>query len=178
VGVEIQSPEFVSIGDSSWIDRNALIIAGPLSEGNRTINRIQNEDYQGDRGHLAIGRGCHICPNTIIQAHEGVYIGDFVAIASGGKVYSVSQHYRDHTRQLQQSMSLSSVAPPSKQILIAGAIVMDESSAVGMNSIVLPGSTIGAGSWVGTLSCVRGKIPPNSVASGCPAIYKSKDETN
>jgi acetyltransferase-like isoleucine patch superfamily enzyme len=46
---------------------------------------------------------------------------------------------------------------------------MEENTALGLNSVILPGVTIGKNSWVGVSSYVTSDIPPNSIASGCPA---------
>jgi maltose O-acetyltransferase len=48
-------------------------------------------------------------------------------------------------------------------------VVLGDSSAVGLNSVVLPGSSLGHGSWLGSLSMLSGKIPPNVLATGNPA---------
>jgi acetyltransferase-like isoleucine patch superfamily enzyme len=60
--------------------------------------------------------------------------------------------------------------PGDEQVIIVAPVVMEENTALGLNSVMLPGSAIGANSWVGVLSSVMGAIPANVIASGAPAV--------
>ena len=46
---------------------------------------------------------------------------------------------------------------------------MEKYTALGLNSVILPGGTIREGSWVGVLSVVKGTVPHYSIAEGNPA---------
>ena len=173
-GVEIQSPEFVSVGDNTWIDRNVIIIAGPLREGNRVIKRKLNNNFQGFEGHLYIGVGCHLAPFSLIQAHGGVSIGNFITVASGVKIYSMSHHYREENIDSSKIYKFSSMAPDADQLLIVAPVVLKDNSAVGLNSVILPGVTIGKNSWVGVLTWVKQDIPSGSIVIGAPGSIKIK----
>jgi maltose O-acetyltransferase len=61
------------------------------------------------------------------------------------------------------------MANPAEQSLIVSPVVMEANTALGLNSVMLPGATIQEGSWVGTNSMVLKSIPPFSIASGAPA---------
>jgi acetyltransferase-like isoleucine patch superfamily enzyme len=174
VGVQIVNPRFIFIGDDTWIDKYAVLIAGPPHEGKRDISRKPNLEFPAKEGELHIGRRCHIAPHALIQAHGGVWIGDELTIASGARVYSMSHHYRPLHAPQTKYYRFSSRAKEEEQALIVSPVVIHSGAAVGLNSVVLPGSTIGENSWVGANSCVRGVIPPNSAATGTPAKVVSK----
>ncbi|MEM3433090.1 MAG: hypothetical protein QXP27_02830 [Candidatus Methanomethyliaceae archaeon] len=58
--------------------------------------------------------------------------------------------------------------------MICAPVVIEDNAAVGLNSAILPGSTIGAGSWLGAMSLLQGEIPLNVIASGIPARITKK----
>ena len=57
-----------------------------------------------------------------------------------------------------------------------GKIVVGDNVFIGMNSIILPNTTIGNNCVIGAGSVVRGKIPDNSVVMGNPARVVMKTE--
>lgn len=168
-GVYILNPENVSIGENTWIDKNVILASGKPHKGERKFFWKNNKNYKGEIGELQIGRGCHIAPNAVIQAHGGVKIGNYTGIASGGKIYSMSHHYRNLEIEDEVLYKFSPRAPQNEQYLIIGPIVIQDNTALGLNSVILPGVTIGKNSWVGVNSSVISDIPPNSIAMGNPA---------
>ncbi|KAF5067436.1 2,3,4,5-tetrahydropyridine-2,6-dicarboxylate N-acetyltransferase [anaerobic digester metagenome] len=58
---------------------------------------------------------------------------------------------------------------PKTDIGILGPIKVGNNVFIGMNSILLPGTSIGDNVIIGAGSVVRGKLPDNVVASGNPA---------
>jgi acetyltransferase-like isoleucine patch superfamily enzyme len=169
VGVQFVNPRFIFIGDDSWIDKYAVLIAGPPYEGRRTICRKSNPEFAAKEGELHIGARCHVAPHSLIQAHGGVWIGNELTIASGSRIYSMSHHYRPLNRPQTKFYRFSTYAPEEDQALIISPVVIKTGAAVGLNSVVLPGSVIGENSWIGTNSQVEGRIPPNCIAAGVPA---------
>ena len=169
VGVQFVNPRWIFIGDHTWIDKYAVLIAGPPHEGQRVLGRRSNPDFQGKEGELRIGARCHIAPHSLIQAHGGVWIGDELTVASGARIYSMTHHYCPLDRAQSRFYRFSSTAREEDQALIVSPVVVQTGAAVGLNCVVMPGSTIGENSWVGTNSLVHGSIPPNSIAWGVPA---------
>lgn len=171
VGAKAINWHNITIGDNSWIDRNVFLIAGksgsPNFEGPFYLK--QNRSFKGKRGELIIGKGCHIEPNVVIQSIGGVEIGDYSGVASGAKIYTLSNHYRNLERDDGIIYKFTPLAPPKEQSFIEGPVVFQGNNAIGLNSVVLPGVTIGKNSWVGICSYVIKDIPPNSIAIGCPA---------
>jgi acetyltransferase-like isoleucine patch superfamily enzyme len=169
VGVQFVNPRYIFIGDETWIDKYTVLIAGPPHEGKRILCRKPNQDFLGKEGELHIGSRCHIAPHSLIQAHGGVWIGNELTIASGARVYSMSHHYRPLDQPQTKFYRFSTYAEEEDQALIVSPVVIKNGAAVGLNTVVLPGSTIGENSWVGANSLVQGVIPPNSIATGVPA---------
>jgi galactoside O-acetyltransferase len=171
VGVRIYSPSWVHIGDYCWIDDYVIIIAGPLHEDGRLVYRKQNSHFRYKEGEVVIGERVHIAPFVLLQGHGGLQIGNCLTIASGSKIYSLSHHYRDLTGLGPPDMvwKFVGLVPPEQQALICSPVVIGDNAAVGLNSVVLPGSTIGQNAWLGVQSFLCGDIPQNAIAIGNPA---------
>jgi len=172
-GVRISGPKWISIGDNSWIDDDVALSAGPANEQGRVLTRKPNASFSHDEGALFIGMNCHIAPQVTIQAHGGVSIGNDSGVASGCRIYSLSHHYRNARDPKDLRIyKFTPRAAPEWQSLILSPVVMEDSSALATNCVVLPGATIGSGTWVGCLSLVIGRLPPGVQASGQPAKPK------
>lgn len=171
VGVQIGGPRYVSIGENTWIDDYVILLAGAPSKDRTYINRKANSAFSWEEGELRIGANCHIAQHVTLQAHGGLTIGEACGVASGARIYTLSHHYKDLSG-LAPAGSVFKFTPRARaeeQALICAPVVMEDHTAVGLNSVVLPGATIRKGSWVGVLSCVIGEIEANVVASGNPA---------
>jgi maltose O-acetyltransferase len=170
VGVQMVGAEHIFIGDDCWIDKFVLLLAGPPHEGQRVIARRANDAFRYREGQLVIGDKCHIASHAVVNAHGGVEIGNASGIAAGGKILSLSHHYRNTSDAADVfPYRFGPMVPESEQSLISGPVVIEANAALGTNSVVLPGSTIGTESWVGALSVVSGPIAPYCIATGCPA---------
>lgn len=172
VGVSILNPEHVFLGDNVWLDSYVQLLAGPPSAPQRVKTKT-TLGYPGREGEIHIGRNTHIAPFCVLQGHGGIWIGRDSGIASHSVVYSLSHHYRSGiTTEMppyERVMKFTPMVPKDEQALIAAPVVIEEATAVGLGSIVLPGSTIGRYSWVGAGSLVQGDIPSGVIASGHPA---------
>lgn len=180
VGVDIANPQHVFLGDNVWLDSYAQLIAGPPAARQR-VKAKTTAGYLGREGEIHIGSNTHIGKFCVLQGHGGISIGRDSTIATHSLVYSLSHHYRtglsSETPSYQQVMKFSSMSPESEQALIAAPVVIEDATAVGLNSVVLPGSTIGRYSWIGAGSLVRAAIPPGVIASGNPAqVVKQRFE--
>lgn len=169
-GIRIYNPEWVSIGERTWIDDCTIILAGPAGDG-RYIARKPNPHFAFREGEVVIGNCVHVAPFVLLQGHGGLFMGNGLGIASGTKIYTLSHHYRDLTGRGPSDTiwKFTPMAPGDEQALICSPTVLHDNTAVGMNSVILPGSTIGEGSWLGAMSLLRGELPCNVIASGNPA---------
>jgi len=172
IGVRIYNPEWVRIGDDCVIDDYVIIVAGPASEEGRYIHHKPNPKFTAQAGEVLIGQQVHIAQSVLLQGHGGVMIGDLLTIAAGAKIFSFSHHYRDLTGKGDPSTvwKFGGTNQPQEQALISSPVVIQNNAAVGLNSVVLPGSVIGENSWLGAMSLLQGELPPGVIAAGNPAV--------
>lgn len=150
-GVYLTNPHLITLGNNVWIDKNTILIAGAFDKNSRQYKEKGNKSITW--GELQIGNGCHIAPFSLIQAHGGVQICDNVTIAAGAKIYSLSHHYRNLNDPTDtKRYSFSSKAPLENQFMIVGNVHIGDNAAVGINAVILPGTNIPKGTWIGVLS--------------------------
>lgn len=95
VGVSFTHPDRIWIADGVWIDRYAVITAGPPREGARRLTRRANARYAGVEGDVYIGPGTHVGPFVVLNGHGNLTVEGRSSIATGSAVYSLSHHHRD-----------------------------------------------------------------------------------
>jgi galactoside O-acetyltransferase len=177
IGVIIENPEKVFIGNDVWIDNNVIIMAGFIS----TIDNVaikKNLCFNKEIGEVHIGDFVHIAPFSVIQGHGGVYIGSKSGIASGSKIYSLSHHYRNlNDRNDTKQYYFSPMVTLQEQFFVASPVYIGEGSAIGLNSVILPGTVIPDGTWVGVNTYMTGSDNlGNSVyATQSAAFVKNKN---
>ncbi len=165
-GVIIQNPEWISVGNNVWIDRYCVLIAGApdVNTSARVFHIKENKYYKFSRGELVISDNVHIGPFCTIQAHGGVFIGKNAGIASGSRIYSLSYHYRNPTDPHDLfPYKFSPMVPIEEQCLISSPVVISDDCAIGLNSVILPGSVIKKGTWIGVMSHISGETEEDSV---------------
>ncbi len=165
-GVFFENPKTMILGSDIWIDKNSILLAGAFNSKDRKFHQKGSEDIKW--GELIIGNNVHIAPFSLVQAHGGIKIGSNVTIASGSRIYSLSHHYKNLNDQTDlKRYSFSSMAPKGEQFLIVGNVSIGDKAAVGLNSVILPGSKIPNGAWIAVSSVVTGSelIEENSVFS-------------
>ena len=178
-GARIINPSYVSIGEKTHVDCFVTIIGGPVHEGDRKVHWKPNQRFAHGAGEVHIGSQVHIAPYAYLLGCGGISVGDRSCITAGAKVYSISNHYRNLDDPSDMKMySFSNTVPHADQAIIAGAVVLEANTAIGLNSAVLPGCTVGENSWVGILSYVIGDIPPNVIAGGRPAAVVKERARN
>ncbi len=144
VGVGIQAPERVRIGDFTLIDKYCQLNAGD--------------------GSIAVGSRCHLAPFTVVLGHGGVVIEDYVGVAAGAKIYSISEWHGGGKRLA------GPMIPAEHRGLRVGPVRLEQDSFLGANAVVLPGVTVGRGAVVGANTVVARDVPPWTVVLGVPAV--------
>jgi len=142
-GVRIDGPENISIADYVWIDRYVSLYA-----------RF---------GSISIGRRVHIATYSLISGGGGVYIGDYVGISHGVKIYSHSEAPRDGKR-MSGPMMLDEFEGQ-----IIKPVVIEKDAFLGSNAVILPGVTIGEGAVVAANSLITRNVDPYDIVMGVPA---------
>jgi acetyltransferase-like isoleucine patch superfamily enzyme len=172
VGVVIQGPEHVFVGDDVWLDSYVQITAGPHSPG-PNVTWKDNTSYHGGRGEVRLCGGNHVAPFCILQGHAGLWIGRDVGIAAHSMVYTLSNHYRrgpedDTFHGEYERIVKFAVHEAAMRAYLASPVVLADASAIGLNTVVLPGTTVGKYSWIASGSVVRGEVPEGVIAGGNP----------
>lgn len=164
-GVFFENLKNISLGDNIWIDKHAILIGGAFKTEDR--NFFEKGTKEIEWGDLLISNGVHVAPFSLIQAHGGVKIGENVTIASGSKIYSLSHHYKNlNSPEDKKRYSFSTMANKEDQFLIVGNVIIEDNAAIGLNSVVLPGSKVPEGTWIGVQSVVNNTVlQSNSVYS-------------
>ena len=165
-GVFFQKPKYISLANGCWIDRSVIILAGPPRK-DRIIYQKTNEDFKLNTGDVYIGQYTHVAPFCVLSGIGGIHIGKNTGIASHSMIYSFSHHYRNLKNRSDRSQySFTPLARKDQQAMISGPVVVADYCAVGLNSVILPGTSIGRGSWVSSGSLVSGNYPPQSLIFG------------
>lgn len=139
--VIITRPEQVTIDDTARIDGFVKI------EGGNGV-RIGRQVHIASFAHLNIGGG-------------ELVIGDYAAVASGGKVVTGSNKI--------DAPSCSAVAPDHMQRIERSKVVIGAYAVLFVNAVVLPGVTIGEGAAIAAGAVVTKDVPAWEVWGGVPA---------
>lgn len=164
-GVHIVGEKHVHIGANCWIAANAFLGAGPPHTRHREIVRQSNEAFVGEEGDLYLEDDVYVGPQVYVNAHGGVRIGRNVAVSVGAKIFSASHYHRSAdgppgVPTYAGGMGLSEKDP---QALLLGPVVVEPRAFVGAGAIVLPGVTVGRGSWLAAGGIARKSIEPETV---------------
>jgi acetyltransferase-like isoleucine patch superfamily enzyme len=171
--VYFQNPQFISIDDYSWIDKNVHLLAGP-DKSQRSRKTIPNAHYKIDKGEVYIGKNIHIAPFCIISGIGGVYISDNCGFSANTKLYSFSHYYRNEQQPANREYYFSSSANLENQFMIEGPIFIAENVGTGANVTIMPGVSIGKDSFVTINSVVLRSFKENSLIGGNPAHNMGK----
>ena len=119
--------------------------------GHQTILKgyYRNEMVIGD--HTWIGQQC------FFHAAGGITIGKRVGVGPGVKI--LTSVHQEAGRAIPVLFAPVETAP----------VVIEDDSDLGINSVILPGVTVGRGAIVGAGSVVTRNVPPYAIVAGVPA---------
>ena len=140
VDTKIYEPEKISIGSNSRID-----------------------DFCVLSGKITIGKYCHITPMCLIAGGDpGIFLGDFVTLAYGVKVFAQSDDYSGKTM-------VNSLIPTKYKNEYLSEVCIERQVVIGANATIMPGTKISEGTAVGAMSLVLESTQPWSIYVGIPA---------
>ena len=139
--VIILKPEIVNIAETARIDSFVKI------EGGQGV-RIGEYVHISSFAHINIGGG-----KIILEDHSNV--------SSGAKILGGSNK--------KDGLSMSSASPITIQVIERKTTVLRKYAFLGVNSIVLPGLTIGTGAVIGAGAVVTKDVPDFEIWAGVPA---------
>jgi acetyltransferase-like isoleucine patch superfamily enzyme len=143
-GVEIRSPERLTLGDGVVIDFGVMLHCGGM-------------DWSPPEGRISIGARSYIGPNSVLFGAGGIEIGEAVQVSPG---VVITSHQHTFTR---------ADAEIRDQPIEFARVVIERDVWIGANATILPGVRIGAGTVVGAGAVVTADLPPGVVALGVPA---------
>lgn len=117
--------------------------------------RIQSSSSGALRGRLRVGTQCTIGRRTILEFGEALTIGDRVSLADGVVILTTTHQLGPKERRA--------------GTLVRNPVVIGNDVVVGVDSIILPGVTIGDGARVFPNSVVNGSVAAGVTVSGIPA---------
>lgn len=116
---------------------------------------------EGGEG-LQIGKYVHIASFAHINIGGGtVELGDYSAVASGGKIIGGSNR--------PEGLSMSAAAPLTMQVVTRSKVIVGAYACVLTNAVLMPGVTLGEGAVVGAGAVVTKDIPAWEIWAGVPA---------
>lgn len=161
-GVNIENPQYISIGDNVEIYDGVTLRA--RGEGGITIGdstRIQQRVYldteKAETGYIKIGKKVYIGTGTTLFAHKGLEIGDHCLLAQNITLTPYSHIFDD------ANSTIYGQGGNCKKVTIGRDVY------IGMRVAIMYSGDIGEGSVIGAGAVVVKPIPPYSVAVGCPA---------
>lgn len=107
--------------------------------------------------NISLGNNVFINFDTTIDGQGGVTIGDNVTIGPDCNIWTTNHVTSDLSK------------PINTQGMKAKPIIIHEDVWIGVNTIVLPGVTIGRGAVIGAGAVVTKDIPDYAIAVGNPA---------
>lgn len=166
--LKIFSPS-VNIGSNVIIDYKTVIIdkKNKINIGSNVYLRSVSRGYQAGmpfpttlltdvkNATISIGSNSRI-NGAYIHAQDSISLGDNCVVASGVNIIDTNGH------ELYSNNRTVKRDKPEK-------IEIGNNVWIGLNAIILKGTTIGANSVVGAGSVVKGNFPPNSLIVGNPA---------
>ncbi len=153
------NPKYIFIEDNVWLDKQTILIAGPVTKKNNLTNK-ENAGFTGKEGCIYIGRNSHIGIQTIIQGHGGVNIQQYFTSSAGCKIYSLSNDPLKSTQ--------GTVGDQASLHYLLTPVEIEENVWLGLNCCVI-GGTLRKNSFVKPNSIVSSEFEENSIIGGYPA---------
>lgn len=163
IGVIIESPELMVIGNDVHIDHYCILSSSKNIQGN--VRWRANRAFTASPGQLLIGDNVHIVHTCILMAHGGIAIADRCTLSAGTKIYSLSNLSQDPDSPSKRI----SIMPYSQAPFLQSPVVLEENVWLGISCIIMPGTCVGRDSFVVSQSLVLGEFKPNSKLKGSPA---------
>ncbi len=167
---EILKNGHLKLGDGCDVDKSAILIFNEnsnivLSGGNRIGRHTELQPCKN--GIIKIGYGTSIQDRNIILGE--VEFGKYCLTAPNVYISS-GRHYFDQNPLLYIKDQDAIVhSTPSLSREHSRKVIVEDDVWLGINSVVMPGITIGRGSVIGANSVVTKNVEPFSIMAGAPA---------
>ena len=155
------------LGDGATVRSGTVIyqdvVAGDgLITGHNAL--IRERTTLGD--HVVVGTNTTIDGDTDIGSHVSLQTGVYVPTRTtiGDRVFVGPR-----------AVMTNDPYPVRTEVDLVGPTLEDDAS-IGANATLLPGVTIGSGAFVAAGAVVTRDVPPNKLAVGAPAAFRSLPE--
>ncbi|MCG8576326.1 MAG: hypothetical protein MI810_15670 [Flavobacteriales bacterium] len=163
-GVHISGFKYISLGSDIHIDKNSILAAGKANTGHQKI--VMNETFSGESGEIIIGNHVHIVQQCILMGFGGIEIGSHCTLSAGTKVYSQSNlPYNPENKK-----EIVSIMPYNQAHFIQSPVVLKDNVWIGLNCVLMPGTSIGENSFAVSYSLIKDHFTSNSYLKGQPAV--------
>jgi acetyltransferase-like isoleucine patch superfamily enzyme len=150
--------------------RLALSLAALVDRVNQQLYRRIVRKVLSAYGITVQGLPLWISPRVYLDRAGGITVGDRCVISHD--VYLLTHDF-SMDRVAERRLGIS-----ERELFRRAPIVIGEQAFIGMNSMILPGVTIGAGAIVGAGSVVTKDVPADTVVAGNPATVIFDAETH
>jgi maltose O-acetyltransferase len=123
------------------------------------MGRIKLVGVGAIAGRLHMGEGCTVAPGVTFGLDADIYMGKNVSLSPGVVLYTATHPIGFGS----QRMLPYTTAKP---------IVIEDGVWVGMNTLIMPGVTLGHGSVISAGAVVTGNVPPDALVAGNPATVR------
>ncbi len=163
IGVSIDGPEHISVGDNVFIDKYCVISTGKEVSGK--VEQKLNDCYKFEKGDIVIGSDIHLAQFCILMGYGGLHIENKVVLSAGCKIYTLTNTAYD----LNDKGTIVSLMPYKNANFLMSPVVLEQNVWLGLETIVMPGVVIGQNSFCVSSSVLVNKFSENSYISGNPS---------
>ena len=157
---ELKDMGFKSIGADLSISKKASVYG---VENISIGSHVRIDDFCILSGKISIGDYIHIAAYSALYGSDaGIQINEFANISSRVCIYAVTDDYSG------ESMT-SPMIPDEYKNLQKAPVYIGRHAIIGSGSVILPGSEIGEGCAVGSLSLIKNALDAWWIYAGIPA---------
>lgn len=159
---QLEQMGFKSLGDDVQVSEKASIYnAANISIGDHS--RVDDFSIlSAGSGGIAIGRYCHIACHDTLIGKARIVIEDYTALSAHVAIFSSTDDFSG-------AAMANPTLPDELRRVVHGDVILHKHSAVGANSVILPGVEMGEGAALGALSLAKSSLAPFSIYVGAPA---------
>ncbi len=125
-----------------------------------------------EEGVLEIGDSCYLA-NASIVCSSRISLGARVMVSGGATIADSDFHPLGPAARLADTVALSPLGNrESRPAIDARPVIIEDDVWIGFNATVLKGVRVGARSYVAPGAVVVRDVPPDSIATGNPAVVR------
>lgn len=166
---ELDALGFAAIGSNVLISERASIHGVSRIKIGSNVRIDDFSILSAGEGGIAIGSHIHIGAAATLVGRGAIEIGDFANLSGRTSIYSSSDDYSGRTMT-------NPMVPDDYKRVDHRAVSIGRHVIIGCGSVVLPGTVLGEGCAVGSLSLVSGAWEPFKILAGTPARFVSDRE--